>query len=127
MLLGGVFRAIGAGNGPMENQIPQKALHTTRDARRWAERRRVPLTFPPGHPIRTVRALRVLLGLPEARWPAAIHALYHAYWEDNLDLTKDEVIEGALTIAGIPDAARAAALAGADSDAIKDELRRRTD
>ncbi len=127
MLLGGVFRAIGAGDGPMAGQIPQKTLYTSRDARRWAERRRVPLTFPAGHPIRTVRALRVLLGLPEAQWPAAIHALYHAYWEDNLDVTRDEVIEGALTIAGIPEPARAAAFAGAESDAIKAALRRRTD
>lgn len=127
MLLGGVFRAIGAGDGPMANQIPAKALHTTRDARRWAERRGIPLTFPPGHPIRTVRALRVLLGLPEASWPAAIHELYRAYWQHNLEITRDEVIDGALTAAGIPAAARAAAFAGAESDAIKDELRRRTD
>lgn len=124
MLLGGVFRAIGEGEGPMATLPPPKARHTNLDARRWAERRDVPLTFPAGHPIRTVRALRVLLGLPEAVWPAAIHALYRAYWVDNADITRADVIGGALARAGID---ATAALAGAESPAIKDELRRRTD
>jgi len=127
MLLGGVFRAIGAGEGPMATLPPAKAIHVQRDALRWAERRGLPLAFPAAHPMRTVRALRVLLGLPEASWPAAIHALYRAYWRDGADVTRDDVIARALAGAGIADADAAAALAGADSAAIKDDLRRRTD
>jgi 2-hydroxychromene-2-carboxylate isomerase len=124
MLLGGVFRAIGEGEGPMATLPPAKALHTTRDALRWAERRGVPLRYPPAHPMRTVRALRVLLGLPEASWPAAIHAIYRAYWRDNLDITQADVIAAVLRDAGVD---ATAALAGADSPAIKAELFRRTD
>lgn len=127
MLLGGVFRAIGAGDGPMPTLAPAKAASNARDMARWAERRGAPLTIPPAHPMRTVRALRTLLALPEATWPAAMHALYAAYWVDGADVTSDAVIAAALAGAGLDAAAIAAALAAADTDAIKDALRARTD
>jgi 2-hydroxychromene-2-carboxylate isomerase len=131
MLLGGVFRAIGEGDGPMSRLSAAKAAHTAADAHRWAAVHGVPLTFPAGHPVRSVRALRVLLGLPEARWPAAIHALYRLYWCAGGDparrIDRDEAIDAALAEAGISPASRAAAFAGAESAAIKDDLRARTD
>jgi 2-hydroxychromene-2-carboxylate isomerase len=127
MLLGGVFRATGAGDGPMATLGPAKAANNARDMHRWAERFDVPLRVPAAHPMRTVRALRVLLGLPRDAWGAAIHALYAAYWQRGDDVTSDDVIDRALAGAGVPADARAAAFAGAESAAIKDELRARTD
>ncbi len=127
MLLGGVFRGTGAGDGPMATLGPAKALHNYRDMHRWAEVFGAPFQMPAAHPMRTVRALRTLLGLPHSRWPAAIEAIYAAYWARAEDITRDEVIAGALRQAGVSDADIAAALAGADSDRIKDELRARTD
>ena len=127
MLLGGVFRATGAGDGPMATLTERRALNNHRDMQRWAERRGVPLRIPPAHPMRTVRALRTFLGLPAARWPAAMHALYAAYWQRGDDLTDDDVIARTLVAAGVPADEVAAARRGADSDAIKAELRRRTD
>jgi 2-hydroxychromene-2-carboxylate isomerase len=71
-----------------------------------------------------------------------MHALYAAYWQHGEDVTAEAVITAALSRAGIPGdeiaAATAAAapvslrpsstpLGGADSDAAKDDLRRRTD
>jgi 2-hydroxychromene-2-carboxylate isomerase len=102
-----------------------KATHNLQDMHRWAELFEVPFRMPAGHPMRTVRALRTLLGLPHSRWPTAIAALYAAYWQRGEDITQDAVIAAALR--DIPEAEVTAALAGADSDAIKDELRRRTD
>ncbi|HVV81837.1 MAG TPA: DsbA family protein [Kofleriaceae bacterium] len=127
MLLGGVFRAIGAGDGPMATLGAARAVSNLRDLQRWAERRGVPLVMPAGHPMRTVRALRVLLGLPPARWPAAMHALYAAYWQRAADVTDDDVIAAALAGAGVPADEVAAARAAADTDAVKDDLRRRTE
>ena len=127
MLLGGVFRGIGAGDGPMATLSAAKATHNFQDMHRWAELFDVPFRMPAAHPMRTVRALRTLLGLPHSRWPAAIAALYAAYWQRGEDVTKDDVIASSLARAGVPDAEIAAARAGADTDAIKDELRRRTD
>jgi 2-hydroxychromene-2-carboxylate isomerase len=127
MLLGGVFRGIGAGDGPMATLSPQKAAHNLRDMRRWAEVFGEPFQMPSAHPMRTVRALRVLLALPHSRWPEAIAAIYAAYWEHAHDITRDEVIAAALRDAGVSGDDIASAFAHADDDSIKDDLRRRTD
>ncbi|HEY4238652.1 MAG TPA: 2-hydroxychromene-2-carboxylate isomerase [Kofleriaceae bacterium] len=123
MLLGGVFRGTGAGDGPMKTLSVEKARNNARDMHRWADAFGVPFRVPAAHPMRTVRALRVLLALPEAAWPRAIHAIFAAYWQRGEDVTQDAVIAAALD--GIPGVADA--IARADSDAIKDELRARTD
>jgi 2-hydroxychromene-2-carboxylate isomerase len=123
MLLGGVFRGTGAGAGPMATLSPQKAKHNYEDMLRWASAFGVPFRMPAAHPRRTVRALRVLLALPHSRWPQAIEALYAAYWEHDDDITRDDVI--ARTLGSIDGVAEA--MARADDDAIKDDLRRRTD
>lgn len=127
MLLGGVFRGIGAGDGPMATLSVAKATHNLADMHRWAARFGAPFRMPSAHPMRTVRALRVLLGLPHSRWPAAIAAIYAAYWQRAEDVTSDTVIAAALAGAAIPEDEIRAAIEGADSEAIKDELRRRTD
>lgn len=127
MLLGGVFRLTGSGDGPMATLSPPKAANNTRDMMRWADRLGVTLRIPPAHPMRTVRALRTMLGLPGERWSAAMHALYAAYWQHGEDMTSADVIAAALARAGIPADEIAAAAAGADGEAAKDDLRRRTD
>lgn len=127
MLLGGVFRGIGAGDGPMATLSPQKAAHNYRDMHRWAEVFGEPFQMPSAHPMRTVRALRVLLALPHSRWPEAIAAIYAAYWEHASDITRDDVIAAALRDAGVSADDIASAFVRADSEPIKDELRRRTD
>jgi 2-hydroxychromene-2-carboxylate isomerase len=127
MLLGGVFRGIGAGDGPMATLSPQKAAHNVHDMRRWADLFGVPFVLPAAHPQRTVLALRTLLGLPRDVWPQAIEAIYAAYWQRAEDVTRPEIIAAALAAAGVAEAAISEAAAHADSAAIKDELRRRTD
>jgi 2-hydroxychromene-2-carboxylate isomerase len=127
MLLGGVFRGIGAGDGPMATLGEAKAAHNLRDMRRWADIFGVPFEMPAAHPMRTVRALRTLLGLPHSRWPVAIAGIYAAYWQRAEDITRDDVIAAALRDRDIPEIEISAALAAADTDAIKAELRRRTD
>ena len=125
MLLGGVFRGTGAGDGPMATLSPAKARHNLADMHRWAEVFGVPFRLPAAHPMRTVRALRVLLALPHSRWPAAIEAIYAAYWQRGEDVARDDVIAAALRGAGTSEDDITAALAGADDR--KDELRQRTD
>jgi 2-hydroxychromene-2-carboxylate isomerase len=127
MLLGGVFRGIGSGDGPMATIGPAKAAHNHHDMHRWAELFGVPFQLPATHPMRTVRALRVLLALPHSRWPATIDAIYAAYWQRAEDITRDDIIAAALRGAGTSDPDIATALQRADDADIKDELRRRTD
>lgn len=127
MLLGGVFRAIGAGDGPMAALSAAKRDHLACDLRRWAERDGIILRTPAEHPRRTVLALRTLLGLPEAAWPAAIKELFAAYWQHGEDLATGPAIAQALRRAQLGDAAITTALTGADSPQRKQDLRDRTD
>lgn len=127
MLLGGVFRGIGAGDGPMATLGPAKAAHNVRDMHRWAELFGAPLHIPPAHPMRTVLALRTLLALPEASWPMAIEQLFDAYWQRGEDITQASVIAHALRRGQLPEAEIASALSRTDAPEIKAELFRRTD
>lgn len=128
MLLGGVFQGTGLGNSsPMEQMAPTKARHNRLDMHRWADAFGVPLHMPDSHPMRTVRALRALLSLPEAEWPGVIHAIYRAYWQDGRDITSASVIREVLAGAGVHGSALERAVAANDDPALKDELRARTD
>jgi 2-hydroxychromene-2-carboxylate isomerase len=127
MLLGGVFRAIGAGDGPMSTQSLTRTRYTATDVARWAAQGEVALAWPARHPQRTVLALRAMLGLPPAWWATAMHALFAAYWRDRRDPTEPAELRAALTAAGVPATLVDAALAGAEAPAIKDALRARTD
>jgi len=127
MLLGGVFRSTGLDGSPMESHSPAKARHNALDMMRWADHFGIELTLPPSHPMRTVRALRALLAIDEAHWPAAIAALYRAYWVRNDDITQPQVIAAALGEAGVEAGAIDTALAANDDPAIKAVLRERTD
>lgn len=127
MLLGGVFRGTGAGDGPMATLSPQKAAHNVKDMHRWAEIFAEPFRLPPIHPMRTVLALRTLLALPRTHWPAAIEAIFAAYWQRGEDVARPEVVAQALRGAGIPEDVIAAAARRTEDTDIKDELRRRTD
>ncbi|HTE55577.1 MAG TPA: 2-hydroxychromene-2-carboxylate isomerase [Kofleriaceae bacterium] len=126
MLLGGVLRAVGAEHGLGNEPLAKRVDHLV-DMRRWSEVRGLPLAMPPGHPQRSVRALRTLLAVDEARWPAMIHELYRSYWERGEQIGEPEALTRALGAAGLDGAEVERALAATDDAAIKDELRRRTD
>jgi len=127
MLLGGVFRGTGLENSPMDTLSGSKTRHNVQDMARWAEHFGQELNVPNNHPMRTVRALRALLATPHETWPASIHSLYRAYWIRNEDITQPEAIGAALREAGLDEGTVATALAANDEQAIKDELRSRTD
>lgn len=127
MLLGGVFRAVEMAQFPASLMPPAKARHNGLDMMRWADWFDVPLVMPPGHPQRTVRALRGLLALPEERWPALIHELYQIYWVRGGDFTARDTLAAALAAVGVEGELAERALAANDDPEIKLELRRRTD
>lgn len=127
MLLGGIFRELGLHHTPMNTLAPAKARHNLWDMHRYADRFAVPLEMPDGHPVRTVRALRALLSLPESIWPAVIHTLFSAYWVTNEDLSQPEVLAALLSRAGVGEAEVVRAIDANEDAAIKDDLRARTD
>jgi 2-hydroxychromene-2-carboxylate isomerase len=131
MLLGGVFRAIGSGSDvggtptPPEGPVlsPAKARLNALDMHRWADFWGVPLVMPASHPNRTVLALRATIAAGQ-EGPRATRALFDAYWAQGRDLSRPEVVREALDGAGL---AGASLVARAEEQAIKDDLRARTD
>jgi 2-hydroxychromene-2-carboxylate isomerase len=122
MLLGGVFRAIGAPQNMMDVLSPPKARHNLNDMHRWAEYFGVPFKLPMGHPFRTVEALRATL--VTRCDPNVIHGFYRAYWIEGQKPSDPATLRAVLSAAG-HDADQV--LARLQDDDVKDDLRRRTD
>jgi 2-hydroxychromene-2-carboxylate isomerase len=124
MLLGGVFRAIGAPDRPAEAMAPAKVRMGAIDLARWADHWSVePPIYPAGHPRRTVRAMRLAALVSdegEARAAEVAHALFRAYWIDPRDLEDPAQLDAIARQLGI-DPARI------DQPAAKERLRALTD
>lgn len=123
LLLGGVFRAVNQPQNLAASLPPPKARHNRLDLQRHADLYDVPLEFPSGHPLRTVLALRALLVVGEPFMPLA-RRFFSAYWVDGVDLSTEEGVASVLQGAGLDPGP---ILAAAQSQAIKDDLRARTD
>ncbi|MCB9786568.1 MAG: 2-hydroxychromene-2-carboxylate isomerase [Deltaproteobacteria bacterium] len=123
ILLGGLFRAIGQPTDVSASLGAAKARYNALDVQRQARLWDVPLTFPKGHPLRTVTPLRALLAAGEPRMDL-IHRFYRAYWIEGVDISTDAGTARVLGEAGLD---ADALLAKARTDAIKDALRQRTD
>jgi 2-hydroxychromene-2-carboxylate isomerase len=122
ILLGGVFKALGQAQNLFETLSPQKSAHNLADMQRWAKRYGVTLRMPPSHPMRSVDALRATLASGIDR--RVVAGFYRAYWVESRDIASREVVADVLGQAG-QDAAHV--MEAASSQAIKDELHRRTD
>jgi 2-hydroxychromene-2-carboxylate isomerase len=122
VLLGGIFRAIGGPDDPNVLKGPAKAAYGVLDLERKARARGVVLRRPEGHPRRTVLALRAAIASGDLE--RATPALFAAYWSRGEDVEDPAVVARALDGAGL-DGVRAVEAAG--TDALKAELRRRTE
>jgi 2-hydroxychromene-2-carboxylate isomerase len=122
MLLGGVFRARETPQKLFATLGPAKARHNFADLLRWARTFDVPYAMPPGHPLRTVEALRCLLAAGQPFMPLA-HRFFRAYWVEGVDLATEAGLRKVLGEAGLD---ADAILAAARGEAIKAELFART-
>ncbi len=122
MLLGGVFKAHATPQRLFETLSPAKAAHNANDMARWAALYGVPLRMPEGHPFRSVEALRATLAA--GCDPRVIHGFFHAYWGDNRPISDEAVMRDVLSRAGHDPSA---VLARIGDEAVKEDLRRRTD
>lgn len=120
ILLGGVFRAIGAPD--VTPQPEAKRRLGAIDLQRWAALYDVPLAFPAGHPRRTVDAMRLLHACAPDDRVRLSHALYRAYWANGVDLSDRGKLQQVARDAGCEPA-----MARIDEPAIKDALRAATD
>jgi 2-hydroxychromene-2-carboxylate isomerase len=115
VLLGGLFRHVGADQNPGAAMGPAKARLNLADMSRFAAMYGVPLEMPAAHPRRSVEAMRLLVAAPESVRPALTHALYRAYWVEGRDIA-DRAVLGALA------AAHGLSLEVIDAPAVRDAL-----
>jgi 2-hydroxychromene-2-carboxylate isomerase len=92
MLLGAVFKAIGAPDAPILTWSDAKRAYFFKDLMRWAEHWGVPFNFPARFPMVTVKPLRVWLALPEERRGAFRDAAFRAYWAEGADISDDATL-----------------------------------
>jgi 2-hydroxychromene-2-carboxylate isomerase len=122
ILLGGLFREIGAGEGPMATMPASKKILNRLDIERWAEHLEVPLRVPDAHPRRTVLAMRSIVASGDV--PRAAGALFRRYWRDGLDIENADVVRDALDAEGLDGAS---ILVAANEAEAKATLRTNTD
>lgn len=122
MLLGGVFRARATPQKLFATLSPQKAKHNADDLARQAQEFGVALVMPPGHPLRSVEALRATLAT--GCDPRVIHGFYRAYWVEGREISDPATMRDVLAAAG-HDAD--AVLRAVEGDALRDALRAETD
>jgi 2-hydroxychromene-2-carboxylate isomerase len=123
LLLGGLFRALGGPDVPLATFSDAKRRYVGQDLLRWAAYWGTPFRFPSRFPTSSLRAMRVYLALPEEDRGAYREAVFRAYWSLDRDITSDEVLASCVGDAAVA----AAALANADREDIKAELRRATE
>jgi 2-hydroxychromene-2-carboxylate isomerase len=122
MLLGVVFKQTGA--VPL-TQVPLKGDYARRDMVRSAKFHGIAgFRFPTKFPIPSQAAARIVLWAQQrdaALGAAIVHALYRAYFVDDVDISDPDNAVAATAKCGVDPAAARAAI---DDPAIKDALRR---
>lgn len=101
ILLGGVLRAVGQVDRPMDVMAPAKVAHIHADLQRQATLLDLDIAYPSDHPRRTVDAMRAVLAVPPDRRGALAVDLWHAYWGLGLDLRDRATLLGVLAPHGV--------------------------
>lgn len=114
-LLGAVLKATG---NTMPASLPAKARYMYVDLHRQARHYGLPFRFPTKFPLNTLLPQRVLTGLPVRDLPHITHALFEAYWVQDVDIASPERLAAVLT---------STAVLRAQQHDVKDRLRTNTD
>lgn len=121
-LLGAVFK--GSGNQSPAAVRP-KIMHLMVDLQRWVKLYGVSFKMPSAFPINTITALRMALAAAEKDSVARFSGrVFRAYWEENTDISKDEILVGLAADEGLDGEAL---LARTKDQEIKDQLKANTD
>lgn len=127
ILVGGVFNTVN--DSVYQNRAnpnPRKAGYMLKDLADWARLYGLHIKMPPAvFPVNSVKCMRgAFFALERDQLVPYCTAVFEAYWGEDLDISKDEVIEGILTRVGFD---RDAFFARIGEEACKDKLKANTD
>ncbi|MGQ0502371.1 MAG: 2-hydroxychromene-2-carboxylate isomerase [Panacagrimonas sp.] len=126
-LVGGVFNTINPTvYASRSNPVPAKQHYLAKDVGDWARHCGLRIRFPPSvFPVNSVKAMRACVWLePKGTLPAFARAAFEAYWSEDRDISRDEVLRSVCARAGID---AEALLQGIAQPAVKDQLRENTE
>ncbi|MCA9509836.1 MAG: 2-hydroxychromene-2-carboxylate isomerase [Myxococcota bacterium] len=127
ILVGGVFNRVNAGvYEARANPNPVRWRYMAKDMADWARAYGLRIAWPPSvFPVNSVKAMRgALVALDEGRVAAYSRAAFEAYWGDDRDISRDDVLADVAARAGLDPARFLARIA---SDDVKARLRANTD
>lgn len=124
LLLGGLFRSIGTPDVPLFAMPEVKQRNQLRDLQRFAEFWGVPFRFPELFPVRTVKALRMVLQVGEVQRASFVMALFRAYWAEGRDIGDAQILANLAEELGLDGQSL---LDGCDRPEVKAQLRSSTE
>ncbi len=127
ILVGGIFNTVNPSvYQTREKPVPAKTRYYKKDIADWARLAGLEIKMRPSvFPVNSVKAMRGCILLePEGALPRFARAAFEAYWRDDQDISKDEVLTEVCRRAEI-DPQRF--FAGIAQQAVKDKLRANTD
>ena len=127
ILVGGVFNAVN--QTVYESRAkpnPRKQAYMQKDMQDWARLYGLAIKFPPTvFPVNSVKCMRgAIVALDEGKLAPYVAAAFEAYWGDDLDLSREDVLADIAKKAGIE---RQRFFAGIETDSCKARLRTNTD
>lgn len=127
ILVGGVFNAVNQtvyDNRARPN--PRKQAYMLKDLADWAKLYGLRIVFPPSvFPVNSVKCMRgAFVALDAGKLVPYTTAAFEAYWSDDRDISKEEVLADIAATAGLD---RQRFFSGIESDACKARLRANTD
>jgi 2-hydroxychromene-2-carboxylate isomerase len=127
ILVGGVFNAVN--QTVYESRAkpnPRKQAYTQKDMQDWARLYGLAIKFPPTvFPVNSVKCMRgAFVALDEGKLVSYATAAFEAYWGDDRDLSREDVLADIATTAGIE---RQRFFAGIETESCKARLRANTD
>jgi 2-hydroxychromene-2-carboxylate isomerase len=125
ILVGGIFNTVNPSvYASRETPVPLKARYMLKDLRDWARSSGLSIKMPPSvFPANSVKAMRGCIFAGKDIVPFA-RAVFEAYWGDDKDISKDDVLAEICKRVDIDPQKFFAGIAG---QAIKDQLKANTD
>lgn len=126
-MVGGVFNTVNPSVYESRSKpVPAKLAYLGKSLTDWARWSGLQVKFPPSvFPVNSVKVMRgCLVADEQGRLPAFARAAFEAYWQDDQDISQDEVVLQICARAGLDGPALLQAIA---APAIKDALRANTD
>jgi len=127
ILVGGVFNAVNQSvYDSRAKPNPLKQTYMLKDLGDWAAFYNLKIAFPPKiFPVNSVKCMRgAFVALDEGKLVPYATAAFEAYWGDDRDISREEVLADIAATAGIE---RQHFFAGIETDACKTRLRANTD